>query len=347
MHTGCPMHMITRIPQQRKLSAGAGKLSREAKQRLRIIDWYRLESPKFSADGKPNASLTCRRFGIHRSYLYRWLSRFGNGGLRALEDRSRSPKRRRQPGYGAAMVSKIREIRKDNPSWSAKKIRVVLTWETDGVPSAATIGRIIKKHNMFYRADIKARRRRSKKGKKTAERLRKPYGLRATGPNEIIEFDMKHISLPGRKLYALCGIDQYTRRPVVHVSSGCSSAAGKAALKKIRERFGDGITIVNDNGSENGGKAEEWLASDDVKIRQYWCRPHRPKDKPFIERFIGTLQTECLDYHYEPLTVAELQEIIDEWIFKYENQRPHEGLGFLTPKEFENSFYRSEHSSVS
>ena len=71
-------------------------------------------------------------------------------------------------------------------------------------------------------------------------------------------------------------------------------------------------------------------------------RPHRPKDKPFIERFIGTLQTECLDYHYEPMGAREMQEIIDEWIFKYENQRPHEGLGFLTPRQFESRFYSSK-----
>ena len=42
-----------------------------------------------------------------------------------------------------------------------------------------------------------------------------------------------------------------------------------------------------------------------------------------------------------------MQEMIDEWIFKYENQRPHEGLGFLTPKQFENNFYLSNHSLVS
>ncbi|MGI5173523.1 transposase [Treponema sp. OMZ 840] len=45
--------------------------------------------------------------------------------------------------------------------------------------------------------------------------------------------------------------------------------------------------------------------------------------------------------------VYEMQEIIDEWIFKYENQRPHEGLGFLTPTQFEAMFYAQKHSLVS
>jgi hypothetical protein len=29
------------------------------------------------------------------------------------------------------------------------------------------------------------------------------------------------------------------------------------------------------------------------------------KEKPFIERFIGTSQKECLDYHYEPMNADE------------------------------------------
>jgi hypothetical protein len=52
----------------------------------------------------------------------------------------------------------------------------------------------------------------------------------------------------------------------------------------------------------------------------------------FIERFIGALQRECLDYHYEPLDAAELSEITDAWLDKYHFYRPHEALGFLTPR---------------
>lgn len=348
MRTGCPMHIISRIPHQRELAGGAERLSREAARRLRIIDWHRLESRKFSASGKPDASLTCRHFGIHRSYLSRWRARYRNGGARALEDRSRSPKGRRRPAYGMDFVGKVREVRRSDPSWSAKKIHAVLAREAEGrIPSAVTIGRIIKRFGMYYRADIKARRRRSVAAAKSGTRRRKPRGLRATRPNEIIEFDMKHINLPGKRLYALCGIDQYTRRVVVHVSASCGSRSGKAALMKVRERFGPGITVVNDNGSENGGEAEEWLASDGVGITQYWCRPRRPKDKPFVERFIGTLQTECLDYHFEPMGAKEMQDIIDGWILRYENIRPHEALGFLTPSQFEDMFYSSDHSSLS
>jgi transposase InsO family protein len=119
---------------------------------------------------------------------------------------------------------------------------------------------------------------------------------------------------------------------MVHISSSSSSASAKRALEKIIERFGEQVIIVNDNGSENKGKAMEMLAS--REITQYFARPRRPKDKPFIERFIGTLQKECLDYHYEPLNVTELREVVDAWLDVYHFYRPHEALNFMTPGQY-------------
>jgi hypothetical protein len=41
-----------------------------------------------------------------------------------------------------------------------------------------------------------------------------------------------------------------------------------------------------------------------------------------VERFIGTFQKECLDYHYEPMNVTELTELTDSWLDKYHFYRP-------------------------
>jgi putative transposase len=98
------------------------------------------------------------------------------------------------------------------------------------------------------------------------------------------------------------------------------------------ERWGKNICFVNDNGSENMAKVEDYLR--ELEITQYWTRPHQPKDKPYVERFIGTLQRECLDYNYAPMNVSELSEVIDTWLDKYHHYRPHEALGGMTPAEF-------------
>jgi hypothetical protein len=67
-----PTRIVTPVPHMRELARiGNGKLSDKAKFRLKVVDWYFRESPRFSARGKPDAVPACRHFGIHRLYCYR------------------------------------------------------------------------------------------------------------------------------------------------------------------------------------------------------------------------------------------------------------------------------------
>jgi transposase InsO family protein len=200
------------------------------------------------------------------------------------------------------------------------------------VPSVATLGRLINREHLFFRPDTGRRKKHAQSAHKAHERLRKPYNLKADGARHIVEFDMKHVYLLGQKHYAFCAIDPCTKEAVLHIASSPSSRNARAALVKVVERFGKDIVIVNDNGSENMKEAEVFLREN--TITQYWTRPKSPKEKPFVERFIGTFQRECLDYHYEPMNVTELAEVVDAWLDKYHFYRPHESLKFLTPAEY-------------
>ena len=336
MKTGCPMHIITRIPRQRKVAKGYGKeLSAKARFRLKVIDWYNQVSPRRSLSGQKDASLTCRHFGIDRSYFYRWYDRLKKYGVAGLEDKSKKPRKARTEMTNPEIIEEIKRIRRRDPTYSAKKIRPILLryYEDWEVPSVSTISNIIKRHNFFFRADTKPFKRRSRSGQKAAERRRIKGKVHATEPNRVVEFDMKHIRIPNdSKKYALVGIDVFTKQAVIHVSATCTSHAGRTAYKKVVARFGRGAVYVNDNGSENQGASEEWLSGEE--ITQLWARPKTPKDKPCVERMIETLQVECLDYLTGPMNVTEFQAEIDKWLKKYHGYRPHESLGFLTPNEF-------------
>ena len=50
--------------------------------------------------------------------------------------------------------------------------------------------------------------------------------------------------------------------------------------------------------------------------------------------FIGMLQQTCLDYHYEPMNMAEPGAVVHAWPDKLHFFRPYESLGFLTPGDF-------------
>jgi transposase InsO family protein len=131
---------------------------------------------------------------------------------------------------------------------------------------------------------------------------------------------MKHIHLLGTKPCAFRAPGNGNREGIIHIASSPSSRNAKRALREVVARFGCGIKIVNDNGSENKKDAEEFLAENNVV--QYWARPYRPKDKPHTGRFIGTSRREFLDECYGPMTAAELQERMNRWLDKYRYYRP-------------------------
>jgi transposase InsO family protein len=143
---------------------------------------------------------------------------------------------------------------------------------------------------------------------------------------------MKHINLSGTKPCAFRAPGNGSREGIIHAASSPSSRNAKRALREAVARFGRGIKIVCGNGSENKKDAEDFLAENSAF--RYRARPYRPKDKPHIERFIGTFQRELLDGCYGPMTAAELQDMANKRLDKYRYYRPHEALGCMTPAEF-------------
>lgn len=297
-------------------------LSREAKHRLKIIEYYR-------ASG--NVSLTCRHYGITRSYFYKWYGRFNPRDLNSLENQSTRPANVRKATYDTNFVSLIRKLRTDYPSFSAKKLARIVLRDYDITYSAATIGRVIKRFGLYFRAKIIASKKRAKKAQQVWKE-RKPYLLKADKPRSVIEFDMKHIYLGGVKQYAFVAIDIFTKEAVIHLANQPSSFQAMNALGKVVEVLGKDMVIVNDNGSENYRQAYNFLKSHN--ITQYFARPHTPKDKPHVENLIGKLQQECLDEYRGHYTLEEREAQIISWLNDYHFYRPHQALNYLTPDEY-------------
>jgi putative transposase len=314
----------TTLPNNQALSRIRNvQLSREAKFRLRVIEHYLLVTK--------NVSLTCRHFAISRSYFYKWFRRFNPRLLASLENQSTRPRKVRQATYDTDFVSLIRKLRTDYPSYSAKKLAWIAVRDYGITYSAATIGRIIQRFSLYFSKAIRLRQR-HKAARKVAI-ARKPYGLRAAGPRSLIEFDMKHIWVPGTAVrYAFVAVDIVTKQAVIHVGSTSTASQAKVALTKAVAAFGKQVTVLTDNGSENFAVAQQYLK--DEGIIQYFARPHRPKDKPHVENLIGKLQLECLDEERTAQSTPELQRQINRWLNDYHFYRPHQALGYRTPAEF-------------
>lgn len=228
------------------------------------------------------------------------------------------------------VIDAIKYLRKANPEYSKYKLTVILKRDYGYCVSASTIGRVIKRYNLFFSPPV---RRKGHPGRKQSiNRLRKPRGFTPDQPGDLVEVDVKHLPNTGNKRYGFVAIDVVTKQTVVHVSSTISSTQGALAWRKAVHQLGLPKAVLTDNGSENMGAFAKLLSEQPTE--HYWARPRTPKDKPHVERFIGTLERECLQWGGVATDLRDQQQIINAWLEKYHSYRPHQSLGYLTPNEY-------------
>ena len=297
-------------------------LSKSAKQRLNWVDYYH-------AHGN-NARLTCRHFGIAHRTFYRYYNRLKLQGMAGLEAHSERPHQVRQPMTPSPVIDAIKQLRKANPEYSKYKLVVILKRDYGYSVSASTVGRIISRYNLFFTPPVKPKGHPHRQAH--LQKQRKPTGLSPTHPGQLLEVDVKHLPSVGTKRYAFVAIDVVSKQAAVHVGATISSAQGALAWRKAVHQLGLPEAVLTDNGSENMGAFAKLLA--ELPTEHYWARPHTPKDKPHVERFIGTLERECIQWGGLATDVADQQDIINQWLSKYHSYRPHQALGYLTPDEY-------------
>ncbi|WP_043640964.1 integrase core domain-containing protein, partial [Desulfovibrio sp. TomC] len=87
-----------------------------------------------------------------------------------------------------------------------------------------------------------------------------------------------------------------------------------------------------DNGPELVSMAlADWAEKRGVDLE--FIQPGKPTQNSYIERFNRTFRHEVLDF-YIFSNLREVREIVEDWLKQYNEQRPHESLGDLTPSEY-------------
>ena len=103
-------------------------------------------------------------------------------------------------------------------------------------------------------------------------------------------------------------------------------------LERIAAWRGYPAKLRMDNGPElTSVKLADWAETNSVHLE--FIQPGKPTQNSYIERFNRTYREEVLDM-YVFSNLSEVREITGNWLKEYNEERPHESLGNMTPIEY-------------
>ena len=144
--------------------------------------------------GTEPLSRLCSEFGISRPTGYLWLARYREGGVAAIEERSRRPDR--SPTQTAPeLEARIVALREVYPDWGARKLAVLLDRQGIRLPSS-TIHRVLLRLGLVRDQDRHA---------PATTRFERDH------PNELWQMDFKGPKKWPKSSTALSVIDDHSR----------------------------------------------------------------------------------------------------------------------------------------
>ena len=281
--------------------------------------------------GEPvNVSAVCREAGVSRKTFYKWAARYRAEGLAALEERSRRPLScpARTPAWIEEVIVELRgELANAGLDHGATTIQWHLgqrrSLGEQRVPSVATIHRILVRRGVV---DPQPRKR-----PKSAWRR-----FEASAPNEWWQIDAMDWTIATGVVRVFNVIDDHSR--VVVRSRAVSEATTIEAWTTFCQAgqvWGLPAGVLSDNGMCFSGKLRGFEVLfeanlRDAGVRPITGRPFHPQTTGKVERFQQTLKR-WLRHQRLARSLVELQAQLDEFCRIYNTERPHQGIGRVTP----------------
>lgn len=159
--------------------------------------------------------------------------------------------------------------------------------------------------------------------------------------NECWSLDyMSDALINGRRIRTANVIDDYHRGGLgILVSFSLTSQRITRWLDRLSLKYGYPKRIRVDNGPENLSKHfQQWALKHGIEI--VYIQPGKPAQNAYIERFNRTYREAILDM-YLFSSIQEIQQITDQWLIHYNEERPHEALNHQTPQHFLNQHHQN------
>jgi len=299
----------------------------------------RYELVRAIVSGREPVSQISRRWRVSRKTAYKWLGRYRQRGLLGLGNEPRRPRQvtLRTPRY---LLERLRRLRRKRPTWGARKLHywLIQDYGVASVPSVATVSRWLNKWGL-----AKGRRRRLA----GPMILRKPLHP-ARRANEVWTVDFKgwYRTGDGTRVDPLTVRDLYSRYGLrVALLHSQEINVTQREFRRIFRRYGLPERIRCDNGTPFGGGGPTGL----TRLSAWWVklgidvefiRPGRPCENGAHEQFHRVYKAEVANAPARGK--AQQQRRSNDWLRRYNEERPHEALKLNVPA----SCYEPSHRAM-
>lgn len=260
-----------------------------------------------------------RHIGVEPSTVSRWVKLDPTGGWRIIPTRSSRPHHHPHE-LSETIINRILEVRAEKDQ-CAEIIHWRLAQEGVSV-SISSVKRTLRRCGIS----------KFSKWKKWHQYPPRPMPER---PGILVEVDAVHEGPPDNRVSAYALIDVNSRWAYAEPSLRINTWSTINFLKRAKTIAPFTFqTIQTDHGSEFSKQLTKVIGH--VGIEHRHSRVRTPTDNGHVERFIRTLQDECL--HRIPRDFNVWQKEIPEFLDYYNTKRPHMGLKMKTPLEVLRSY---------
>ena len=281
---------------------------------------------------KRPVSEVARSYGVARSWVCTLLDRYRDEGEAAFEPRSRRPKTS-PSAISPDTVELITRIRKELAGQGLDAGPQTIAWH-------------LEQHHQLRVSPATVSRYLARQGLVTPDPSKRPKSscirFAADMPNECWQSDFTHYPLAGgTDTEVLTWLDDHSRYALS--ITAYRRVTGADVLNTFRAacgRCGIPASTLTDNGMVfttrlSGGRGGRNGLEHELRrlgVRQKNGKPNHPQTQGKVERFQQTMKNWLRAQPAQPLTLAELQSLLDAFATIYNEHRPHRSLpGRATP----------------
>jgi len=223
----------------------------------------------------------------------------------------------------APVLADMRALAAQYPRYGYRKIRIFLQRKGHDMSPE-------RSYRLWRQAGLQVPRRRARRRVATS----RPRPLPPTAINHVWAYDfIFDTCADNHSLKCLTVVDEFTHECLaIDVAGSIRSGRVIEVLTQLVSLHGAPKHLRSDNGPEFIATAIlRWLQT--TAIDTAYIDPGKPWQNGTNESFNGKLRTECLDLEWFRNRI-EAKVGIERYRRHYNEERPHQSLGYLTPAEF-------------